>query len=148
MPWDLDLARERLKTVFGYDDFRPGQDEIVAAALAGQSVLAVMPTGSGKSMCFQLPAIVENALTVVVSPLIALMRDQVQQMQAVGVSAAALNSQNTATENASIFAALRAGALNLLYAAPERLLMEACIEELRSARPRRLAIDEAHCVSE
>ena len=107
-----------------------------------------MPTGSGKSMCFQLPAIVENALTVVVSPLIALMRDQVQQMQAVGVSAAALNSQNTAAENARIFAALRARALNLLYVAPERLLMEGCIEELRLARPRRLAIDEAHCVSE
>ncbi len=148
MPWDLTAARERLKTVFGYDDFRPGQDEIVAAALAGQSVLAVMPTGSGKSMCFQLPAIVENALTVVVSPLIALMRDQVQQMQAVGVSAAALNSQNTATENARIFEALRAGALNLLYVAPERLLMEGCIDGLRAVRPRRLAIDEAHCVSE
>jgi len=109
MPCDLAAARERLKTVFGYDDFRPGQDEIIAAAIAGQSVLAVMPTGSGKSMCFQLPAIVENALTVVVSPLIALMRDQVQQMQAVGVSAAALNSQNTAAENARIFEALRAG---------------------------------------
>jgi ATP-dependent DNA helicase RecQ len=148
MPRDLAAARERLKTVFGYDDFRPGQGEIVAATLAGEAVLAVMPTGSGKSMCFQLPAVVENALTIVVSPLIALMRDQVQQMQAVGVSAAALNSQNTAAENARIFESLRAGALNLLYVAPERLLMEGCIDELRSARPRRLAIDEAHCVSE
>jgi ATP-dependent DNA helicase RecQ len=148
MPWDLAAARERLKIVFGYDDFRPGQGEIVAAALAGEAVLAVMPTGSGKSMCFQLPAIVENALTVVVSPLIALMRDQVQQMQAVGVPAAALNSQNTAAENSRIFEALRAGTLNLLYVAPERLLMEGCIDELRLARPRRLAIDEAHCVSE
>ena len=79
----LASARERLKTVFGYDDFRPGQAEIVAAALAGEPVLAVMPTGSEMSMCFQLPIIVENALTIVVSPLIALMRDQLQQMQVV-----------------------------------------------------------------
>src|SRR5215211_7528119 len=85
-------ARSALKSVFGYDDFRPGQAEIVAAVLAGQHVLAVMPTGSGKSMCYQLPALVDGALTVVISPLIALMRDQVQQMQAVGVAAATLNS--------------------------------------------------------
>ncbi len=148
MPVNLAAARDRLKTVFGYDDFRPGQDEIVAAALGGENVLAVMPTGSGKSMCFQLPAIVESALTVVVSPLIALMRDQVLQMQAVGVRVAALNSQNTAAENARIFEALRAGALTLLYISPERLLTEGCIDELLLARPKRLAIDEAHCVSE
>ena len=92
-------ARVLLKSVFGYDDFRPGQAEIIAAVLAGGPVLAVMPTGSGKSMCYQLPAIIEGALTVVVSPLIALMRDQVQQMRALGVAAATLNSMNGAEEN-------------------------------------------------
>ncbi|HKH97139.1 MAG TPA: DEAD/DEAH box helicase, partial [Beijerinckiaceae bacterium] len=92
-------ARAALKSIFGYDDFRPGQAEIISAVLAGEDVLAVMPTGSGKSMCYQLPALVDGALTVVISPLIALMRDQVQQMQGFGVAAATLNS-TTAEEEA------------------------------------------------
>jgi ATP-dependent DNA helicase RecQ len=141
-------ARALLKSVFGYDDFRPGQAEIVAAALDGGPVLAVMPTGSGKSMCYQLPAIMEGALTVVVSPLIALMRDQVKQMRALGVSAATLNSVNGAEENDEARRAMRDGALRLLYVSPERLMMDGLIADLRRARPRRLAIDEAHCVSE
>ncbi|WP_457797415.1 DNA helicase RecQ [Methylocystis sp. S23] len=141
-------ARALLKSVFGYDDFRPGQAEIVAAALDGGPVLAIMPTGSGKSMCYQLPAIMEGALTVVVSPLIALMRDQVKQMRALGVSAATLNSVNGAEENDEARRAMRDGALRLLYVSPERLMMDGLIADLRRARPRRLAIDEAHCVSE
>lgn len=141
-------ARALLKSVFGYDDFRHGQAEIVAAVLAGGPVLAVMPTGSGKSMCYQLPAIIEGALTVVVSPLIALMRDQVAQMQALGVSAATLNSANSQQENDEARRAMREGGLRLLFVSPERLLMDGLIAELRRARPRRLAIDEAHCVSE
>ncbi|WP_442754242.1 DNA helicase RecQ [Methylocystis sp. JAN1] len=141
-------ARALLKSVFGYDDFRPGQAEIIAAALAGGPVLAVMPTGSGKSMCYQLPAIMEGALTVVVSPLIALMRDQVRQMRALGVAAATLNSMNGAEENDEARRAMREGDLRLLYVSPERLMMDGLIADLRRARPRRLAIDEAHCVSE
>jgi len=141
-------ARALLKSVFGYDDFRPGQAEIIAAVLDGGPVLAVMPTGSGKSMCYQLPAIMEDALTVVVSPLIALMRDQVRQMKALGVSAATLNSMNGMEENDGARRAMRAGDLRLLYVSPERLMMDGLIADLRRARPRRLAIDEAHCVSE
>jgi ATP-dependent DNA helicase RecQ len=141
-------ARARLKSVFGYDDFRPGQAEIIAAVLAGEPVLAVMPTGSGKSMCYQLPAVLDESLTVVVSPLIALMRDQVQQMRLLGVAATTLNSQNDAAENAQARRALRAGELRLLFVSPERLLTDGLIDELRGARLARLAIDEAHCISE
>jgi ATP-dependent DNA helicase RecQ len=141
-------ARALLKSVFGYDDFRAGQPEIIAAVLAGGPVLAVMPTGSGKSMCYQLPAIIEGALTVVVSPLIALMRDQVSQMQALGVAAASLNSTNSMAENDEARRAMRDGDLRLLFVSPERLLMDGLLAELRRAGPRRLAIDEAHCVSE
>ena len=121
--------------MFGYDDFRPGQAEIIAAVLAGEPVLAVMPTGSGKSMCYQLPAVLDNGLTVVVSPLIALMRDQVQQMRLLGVAATTLNSQNDAAENAHARRALRAGELSLLFVSPERLLMDGLIDELRGGRP-------------
>jgi len=141
-------ARTLLKSVFGYEDFRPGQAEIVAAVLAGAPVLAVMPTGSGKSMCYQLPALIDGGLTVVVSPLIALMRDQVRQMRAFGVAAATLNSMNDGDENRETRRALRAGDLRLLFVSPERLLTDGLIDELASAGPRRLAIDEAHCVSE
>ena len=141
-------AHALLKSVFGYDKFRPGQEEIIAAILGGGPVLAVMPTGSGKSMCYQLPALIEERLTVVVSPLIALMRDQVQQMRALGVSAATLNSMNDSADNEAARQSLRAGELRLLFLSPERLAMDGLISELRRANPRRLAIDEAHCVSE
>jgi ATP-dependent DNA helicase RecQ len=141
-------ARALLKSVFGYDDFRPGQADIIDAVLAGGPVLAVMPTGSGKSMCYQLPALIEERLTVVVSPLIALMRDQVTQLRALGVSAATLNSMNTGEENAATRRAMRDGELRLLFVSPERLMMDGLLAELRRANPRRLAIDEAHCVSE
>ena len=141
-------ARALLKSVFGYDDFRPGQAEIISAVLAGGPVLAVMPTGSGKSMCYQLPALIEERLTVVVSPLIALMREQVTQLRALGVSAATLNSMNAAEENAAARRAMRDGELRLLFVSPERLMMDGLLAELRRAGPRRLAIDEAHCVSE
>jgi ATP-dependent DNA helicase RecQ len=141
-------ARALLKSVFGYDDFRPGQAEIIAAVLAGGPVLAIMPTGSGKSMCYQLPALIEERLTVVVSPLIALMRDQVRQMRAAGVAAATLNSTNDPQENDAARQSLRDGSLRLLFVSPERLAMDGLIAELRRAEPCRLAIDEAHCVSE
>jgi ATP-dependent DNA helicase RecQ len=141
-------ARALLKSVFGYEDFRPGQAEIIAAVLTGENVLAVMPTGSGKSMCFQLPALVDQQLTIVVSPLIALMRDQVRQMRAFGVPAATLNSMNDLSENDEARRALRSGDLRLLYVSPERLVTAGLVAELQRAGARRLAIDEAHCVSE
>ncbi|MBI1867484.1 MAG: DNA helicase RecQ [Methylocystis sp.] len=148
MPQLPPQARALLKSVFGYDDFRPGQAEIIEAVLAGAPVLAIMPTGSGKSMCYQLPAILDGGLTVVVSPLIALMRDQVRQMRAFGVPSATLNSMNSPTENDAARQAIQAGDLRLLFVSPERLAMASLIAELRRAGVRRLAIDEAHCVSE
>ena len=144
----LDAALSKLQTVFGFDAFRPGQAEILDAVLAGRDVLAVMPTGSGKSLCYQLPALVRNGLTVVVSPLIALMRDQVAQLQANGVEAGSLNSSVTPEETRRVFDALRQGTMNLLYVAPERLVRPEMIELLRSLDIAVLAIDEAHCVSQ
>jgi ATP-dependent DNA helicase RecQ len=144
----LAAARVALKSVFGYDDFRPGQAEIVAAVLAGEDVLAVMPTGSGKSMCYQLPALVDETLTVVVSPLIALMRDQVRQMAAFGVPAATLNSMATEEEALEAWNLLRSGDLRLLFVSPERLMADGLTTRLKELGARRLAIDEAHCVSQ
>jgi ATP-dependent DNA helicase RecQ len=145
---DLKRARSVLSSVFGYEDFRPGQAEIVEAVLAGEDVLAVMPTGSGKSMCYQLPALIEDGLTVVVSPLIALMRDQVQQMVAYGVAAATLNSTTGDDEAREAWRLLNAGELRLLFVSPERLLTDGLMARLKDAGVRRLAIDEAHCVSQ
>ncbi len=121
---------------------------MIAALLAGEDVLAVMPTGSGKSLCYQLPALLDEGLTVVVSPLIALMRNQVAQLRAAGVAAAALNSSNTPDENRRVIEMVRDGQLALLYAAPERLLQRETVALLRRARVRLLAIDEAHCISQ
>lgn len=144
----LASARAALKTVFGYDDFRPGQAEVLGAVLDGEDVLAVMPTGSGKSMCYQLPALVEGSLTVVISPLIALMRDQVGQMRSVGIAAATLNSTTSDDEAREAWRSLRSGELRLLFLSPERFLMEGVAPRLKEAGARRLAIDEAHCVSQ
>ncbi|MGL5363204.1 MAG: DNA helicase RecQ [Bosea sp. (in: a-proteobacteria)] len=141
-------ARALLKSTFGYDDFRPGQWEIIEAVIAGRDVFAVMPTGSGKSMCYQLPALVEGGLTVVVSPLIALMRDQVAQLARAGVEAATLNSMNSEDETASAWARLNDGSLRLLFISPERLAHNGMAARLRGLGVRRLAIDEAHCVSQ
>ncbi|MBB5753088.1 DNA helicase RecQ [Prosthecomicrobium pneumaticum] len=148
MSVSLDPARAALKSVFGYDDFRPGQDEVIGAVLAGEDVLAVMPTGSGKSMCYQLPAVVDGGLTVVVSPLVALMRDQVGQLAHVGVAAATLNSTIGEEENGAALRALRDGSLRLLFVSPERLSGDNFLSLLANAGVRRLAIDEAHCVSQ
>src|SRR5579863_3648540 len=112
---DLAEAQRSLRTTFGFEAFRPGQAEIVAAILDGRDVLAVMPTGSGKSLCYQLPALLRDGLTVVVSPLIALMRNQVAQLRGYGIAAAALNSANDATDNWSIRDRLARGALRLVY---------------------------------
>ncbi|SEQ64709.1 ATP-dependent DNA helicase RecQ [Faunimonas pinastri] len=141
-------ARKALRRLFGYDDFRPGQGEVIEAILAGEDVFAVMPTGSGKSMCYQLPAALDGGLTVVVSPLIALMRDQVRQMQAIGIAAASLNSANDEAEGREAWRQLVSGELSLLFVSPERLAGEGLLQRLRELGVRRLAIDEAHCVSQ
>jgi ATP-dependent DNA helicase RecQ len=144
----METARAVLRSVFGFDGFRSGQEEIVSAVLDGEDVLAVMPTGSGKSLCYQLPTLVVEGLTVVVSPLIALMRDQVNQLRAFGIEAASLNSANEPAENARVHRLLRDRSLRLLYVAPERLVRAETIAMLRDAGARLLAIDEAHCVSQ
>jgi ATP-dependent DNA helicase RecQ len=144
----LNKARAELGRVFGFPGFRPGQEEIIAATLRGEDVLAVMPTGSGKSLCYQLPAMVREGLVLVVSPLIALMRDQVAQLRELGVSAAALNSASDPHERRRVAEALRDRSLRLLYVAPERLAREDTIAMLKIARIDLLAIDEAHCVSQ
>jgi ATP-dependent DNA helicase RecQ len=141
-------ARSALSSIFGFSEFRPGQEDVLAATLAGKDVLAVMPTGSGKSLCFQLPAVVRGGLTLVVSPLIALMRDQVAQLRELGVEAASLNSSSNADERRRVSRGLGDGSLRLLYIAPERLLREDIVATLGKAGVDLLAIDEAHCVSQ
>jgi ATP-dependent DNA helicase RecQ len=142
-----DLLRQ-LKTTFGYSTFRPLQREICEATLAGRDVFALLPTGGGKSLCFQLPALVRPGLTVVVSPLIALMKDQVDALQASGVAATFLNSTLGEKEARSRLAGLHRGEFKLLYAAPERLMLDGWDENLKAWNVTCLAIDEAHCVSE
>jgi ATP-dependent DNA helicase RecQ len=141
-------ARSALASVFGFSGFRPGQEDVLAATLAGKDVLAVMPTGSGKSLCFQLPAIVRGGLTLVVSPLIALMRDQVAQLREYGVEAASLNSSSDADERLRVARGLDDRSLRLLYIAPERLLRDDVVAALSKVPIDLLAIDEAHCVSQ
>ncbi|OWJ75467.1 DNA helicase RecQ [Haematobacter genomosp. 1] len=137
-----------LASVFGFPSFRPGQAEIVAAVLAGRNTLAIMPTGGGKSLCFQLPALCREGVTVVISPLIALMRDQVRALRAAGVEAGALTSGNTEEETEEVFAALDEGRLKLLYMAPERLASSNTFALLQRIGTRLIAVDEAHCVSQ
>jgi ATP-dependent DNA helicase RecQ len=137
-----------LHDVFGFPTFREGQEEIVRAVLGGEDVLAVMPTGAGKSMCYQLPALVRGGLTVVVSPLIALMRDQVAALRHFGIEAGSLNSSNDQDENRRVADAVRDGRMRLLYASPERLANTGTTEWLARSGVNLLAIDEAHCVSQ
>ncbi len=143
-----DPKRKILKSVFGFDDFRPGQERVVDALLAGRNVLTVMPTGSGKSLCFQVPALVLGGLTIVVSPLIALMQDQVQALRLAGVAADAINSSQDRGENVAAWLRAVSGRTRLLYLAPERLMTERMLAALGKLDVKLLAIDEAHCVSQ
>ncbi len=145
---DLAAAQRALRTTFGFEAFRPGQAEIVAAILDRQDVLAVMPTGSGKSLCYQLPALLRDGLTIVVSPLIALMRNQVAQLRGYGIAAAALNSANDPAGNRAVLDGIAGGTLRLLYVAPERLVRKDTLELLKRAKVTLLAVDEAHCISQ
>src|SRR5271155_5320602 len=145
---DLAAAQRTLRSTFGFAAFRPGQSDIVTAILDGCDVLAVMPTGSGKSLCYQLPALIRDGLTIVVSPLIALMRNQVAQLRGYGVAAAALNSANDADENRAVLDQIARGELRLVYVAPERLVKPETLDLLKRAKVAVLAVDEAHCISQ
>ena len=148
----MNLRRDQLfaplKQYFGFASFRPLQEEIIRDSLAGKDVFAVLPTGGGKSLCFQLPALVRPGLTVVVSPLIALMKDQVDALQAAGVPATFLNSSLGAGGSRPRLRGLHNGEFRLLYVAPERLMLSGFLEDLKKWNVSLFAIDEAHCISE
>src|SRR5580765_5983249 len=139
---------EVLAARFGFEGFLPGQERVVEALLAGRSALAVFPTGAGKSLCYQLPALLLGGMTVVVSPLIALMKDQIDFLQRRGIEAGRLDSSLDAGEQRAIFDRLRAGSLKLLYVAPERFNNERFLSRLAQVGISLFAVDEAHCISE
>jgi len=145
---NLAAAQKALRSTFGFEDFRPGQGAIIETVLAGADVLAIMPTGSGKSLCYQLPALLRDDLTLVVSPLIALMRNQVAQLKSYGVAAASLNSANDFAQNRQINEQLSRGELRLVYVSPERLAKPDTLALLKRAKVGLLAVDEAHCISQ
>lgn len=145
---DENHLRTLLKQHFGYDSFRPLQLEIIRDVLGGRDVFALLPTGGGKSLCFQLPALAQPGLTVVVSPLIALMKDQVDSLQSSGIPATFLNSSLGKTESRERLHGLHCGHYRMLYVAPERLMLSGCLEDLKKWNPNLIAVDEAHCISE
>jgi len=148
-PADPSDPRHRiLKQVFGFDGFRPGQERAINAVLAGRDVLTVMPTGSGKSLCFQVPALVKGGLAVVVSPLVALMQDQVAALKLAGVAADTINSARTRADNVAAWRRAAAGETRLLYMAPERLMTERMLAALGALELSLIAVDEAHCISQ
>lgn len=142
------LAAQILRDTFGYQQFRPGQDAVIRAAVNGQDCLVIMPTGGGKSLCYQIPALVLDGLTLVVSPLISLMKDQVDQLLAYGVTAACLNSTQTREQQWDVMTRCRSGEIKLLYIAPERLTTDSFFDQLARWNPALIAIDEAHCISQ
>ena len=137
-----------LKDVFGFDSFRPGQEEVVDTLLAGRNILTVMPTGSGKSLCFQIPSLVTGGLTIVVSPLVALMEDQVAALKLAGVAADTINSSRSREDNVASWRRAAAGETRLLYMAPERLMTERMLSALGKLDISLFAVDEAHCISQ
>lgn len=145
-PVETDSAQQLLRDVFGYGQFRPGQRDIIDAVVAGRDALVVMPTGAGKSICYQLPALLRDGVAIVVSPLVALMKDQVDQLAACGVAAAALHSGLSREEQLAILQGLWRGDIKLLFAAPERLLLPSFRERLQQLPLALFAIDEAHCI--
>ena len=139
---------EALKEQFGFDHFKDGQEQVISRLLADQSVLAIFPTGAGKSLCYQLPALMLEGVTLVISPLIALMKDQIDFLKSKGIAAARLDSSLELAEYREVMNSLTAGQLKLLYIAPERLASERFLQTLRRLNIALLAIDEAHCISE
>ena len=149
MPGEPDQQTLRiLREHFGFDAFRQGQDRAIEALLAGRNVLAVMPTGSGKSLCYQVPALLTGGLTIVVSPLVALMQDQVAALRLNGIAAATINSSIPREENIETWRNVRAGEVTLLYMSPERLMDERMLAAVKKLGPKLFAIDEAHCISQ
>ncbi|MFG6655881.1 ATP-dependent DNA helicase RecQ [Scandinavium sp. M-37] len=144
----VSLARQVLQETFGYQQFRPGQETIIDTVLEGRDCLVVMPTGGGKSLCYQVPALVLEGLTVVVSPLISLMKDQVDQLLANGVAAGCLNSAQSREQQQEVLAGCRSGTIRLLYIAPERLMMDNFIDQISQWPLSMVAVDEAHCISQ
>ena len=144
----LNQDKKNLKNIFGFDDYKNNQQEIIKEVLEGKNILTVMPTGGGKSLCYQLPATLFDGLTLVVSPLIALMQSQVAQLQLLGIKAYCLNSSNSDDENKAIIEMLKSNEVTLLYIAPERLIKNETIDLLKTKKISLLAIDEAHCVSQ
>jgi ATP-dependent DNA helicase RecQ len=143
-----EFLHETVRRIWGYDRFLPLQDAAIACVLEGRDSLVVLPTGGGKSLCYQAPAAHLRRLAVVVSPLIALMKDQVDGLRQAGVPAAALNSSQAPAERAAVMRAVAGGAVQLLYVAPERLVMDGFLERLERAAPAFVAVDEAHCISQ
>lgn len=144
----LQLATQQLKNYFGYDDFRPGQQEVIENVLNNKDTLCVMPTGGGKSLCYQVPALCMDGITLVISPLISLMKDQVDILRANGISAAFINSSLTMNEIDDIMYDVKNGFIKLLYIAPERLENEVFKQKLSTLNVPLIAIDEAHCISQ
>src|ERR1700690_445198 len=145
---DQTVIYNTLQTVFGFQTFRPNQESIITSILDNRDVFAVMPTGGGKSLCYQLPAILKNGTAVVISPLISLMKDQVDAAVENGIQAAFMNSSMNADEVSNVYRMLHYNKIRLLYIAPERFAMPHFIERLRAAAISLFAIDEAHCISE
>lgn len=137
-----------LQTTYGYQEFRAGQQAIIDAIISGENAFVLMPTGSGKSICYQIPSIIRQGVGIIVSPLIALMQDQVNALRELGISAMTLNSSKSSEENHQVYQAIRQDKLSLLYIAPERLLMEHTLEFLEDIDIALFAIDEAHCLSQ
>ncbi|MFS1538608.1 MAG: ATP-dependent DNA helicase RecQ [Candidatus Phlomobacter fragariae] len=141
-------ARQVLQQIFGYQQFRPGQEKIINTIHTNQDCLVVMPTGGGKSLCYQIPALILPGLTIVVSPLISLMKDQVDQLSQYGIEASYLNSSQTGQQKKQVIEHCRQGKIKLLYIAPERLVMDNFLYQLPKLNPVLLAVDEAHCISQ
>ena len=141
-------ATEILKTYFGYDSFREGQEVIIESILSGEDALAIMPTGAGKSICYQVPALILPGITLVISPLISLMQDQVKALNEVGIHAAFINSSLTETQIAKALALAAGGAYKIIYVAPERLESADFLEFAVQSSISMVTVDEAHCISQ
>ena len=139
---------EVLKTYFGYDSFRKGQENVIDGLLAGKDVVAIMPTGAGKSLCYQVPALLFSGITLVISPLISLMQDQVKSLNEAGVHAAYINSSLTETQISKALALAARGTYQIIYVAPERLESAAFMHFVSQVKISMVTVDEAHCISQ